>query len=103
MQESYFFRNLNNYQELVEKTKRALQRSSKNKRPTYIICQIELSYEEFTVIALNFKKSCDIMVQYRNAMKIKDGIWRCIELKTSGRSILVMADGYPYPKFVALN
>ena len=35
-------------------------------------------------------------------MKIKNGIWECIVLKTKTREIAIMADGYQYARFVAL-
>lgn len=103
MRELYFFRNMNNYQELIEKTRMAYERLSNNKRKAIVSYQIEVSCEEFAKISLNLKKSSDIIIQYINVMKIEDGIWKCIELKSGALSLWVMADGYPYPKFVALE
>ena len=36
-------------------------------------------------------------------MKKKKGIWYCIEFVTNDKSIVVMADGYPYAKYTAIR
>ena len=36
-------------------------------------------------------------------MKKKNGIWYCIEFVANDKSIVVMADGYPYAKFAAIR
>ena len=43
------------------------------------------------------------MIENLELMKIKDGVWHCIEMVENDKSLLVMSDGYPYAKFVALK
>lgn len=101
MRESYFFRNVNNYQELLKKTKKAQERLSKNKRKVVVLCRINLSHDDFTKITSNLKAKCDIVIKYNKLMKIKNGVWNCIEIYSDEMGIIVMSDGYPYPRFVA--
>ena len=103
MRELYFFRNVCNYNELEKKTLNAYSRKSKNKRKVRIVKIIELDSGEFDKIVSNLKRRNIIFYKYRKLMKIKGGIWMCLLVKTSDREIIVMSDGYQYPRFVALN
>ncbi|MBQ2901299.1 MAG: hypothetical protein IJE49_05570 [Agathobacter sp.] len=102
MQKFYFFRDLANYNELVQKTILATERNSKNKRNISIRKTFELDDERFDEISSNFLKYDKLFWDNRDCMKIKNGIWECIVLKTKTRKIAIMADGYQYARFVAL-
>lgn len=43
------------------------------------------------------------MINNLKIMKKKNGIWYCIEFVANDKSIVVMADGYPYAKFAAIR
>lgn len=103
MQELFFFRDVKDYNELLKKTILAHARNSKNKQRVSIIKVIELQKKEFDEIARNLKKNNRIFVENNKEMIIEGGVWKCICLKHSYKEIIVMTDGYQYPKFVALN
>ena len=98
MQEVYFFRDTDNYQTLVEKTKVAIDRNSVLKRKTVITKTISLTKENFELITNNLKKDNILFVENIDMMYVSQGVWYCICLQAGEESILVMADGYPYPR-----
>lgn len=102
MQKLYFFRDVVNYNELVNKTRLAVERNSQNKKEISITKTVELDETHFDKITLNLLANDKLFWDNRDYMKIKNGIWECIILKTKTRKIAIMADGYQYARFVAL-
>ena len=43
------------------------------------------------------------MIDNLAMMKKEKGIWYCIELLADDKSMIVMADGFPYAKFAAIR
>lgn len=103
MQEVYFFRDIDNYQTLVEKTKVAIDRKSVLKRKAAITKTISLSKEHFELIANNLEKDNIIFVENIDMMYVRQGVWHCICLKWGQESILIMSDGYPYPRYCGIQ
>lgn len=102
MQKVYFFRDVVNYNELLNKTRLAIERNSQNKREISIRKTFELDEANFDKITSNLLMNNKLFWGNRDYMKIKNGIWECIVLKTKTRKIAIMADGYQYARFVAL-
>ena len=98
----YFFRNVSNYDELREKTEKALKRNSVNKRKVKIVKTINLE-ENMNIYFDKLISDNKYVMENLELMRIEDGIWNCIELVAKDKTIIVMADGYPYAKFVALK
>lgn len=101
--ELYFFRDLINYKELKEKTDSAYKRNSKNKRRINILKKIELTESEASYIYNNFRNENQYIIDNIQIMTIKNGIWQCIEMTYNEKAILVMSDGFPYARFVAMR
>lgn len=101
--ELYFFRNVIHYKELKEKTHKAYERNSHNMRKVNIIKTIELEEEEAYYIYDNLRKANHYIIDNIQIMSIKNGIWQCLELTSKNKSILVMADHFPYARFVAIK
>ena len=101
--ELYFFRNVSNYNELKEKTNNAYKIKSTNKRKVKIVKTIKLKGENENNYFENIKSDNKYVIKNLDLMKIEDGIWYCIELVINDKSIIVMADGYPYAKFAAIR
>lgn len=103
MRKSYFFRNIQDYEELLMKTKQARERTSGNCREYVVVRKIILSKDEFYKIEHDIMNCHDIVIRHNEVMRVRAGIWECIQLCSEEKSIIVMADGYPYPRFVALD
>ena len=101
--ELYFFRNVSNYDELKEKTENACRKKSINKRKAKIVKCIKLEERNANYYFENIKNDNQYVIDNLAMMKKDDGIWYCIELVTDDKSMIVMADGYPYAKFVAIR
>lgn len=76
---------------------------SANKRKAEIVKTIKLEGENENRYFERIKSDNKYVIENLELMKIKGGIWYCIELIANDKSMIVMADGYPYAKFVALN
>lgn len=103
MAEYYFFRNVENIDELIAKTNAAKLRKSLNSRKAEVTRQIIVSENEFRHITQNLLRNSKLIFDNILNMKIERGIWKCIELSDNKNSILIMSNGYQYPKFVALK
>lgn len=101
--ELYFFRNVSNYNELKEKTDNAHKMKSANRRKVKIVKTIKLEGKNESHSFDKIKSDNQYVIENLELMKIKEGIWYCIELVADDKSIIVMSDGYPYAKFVALK
>ena len=101
--ELYFFRNISNYNELKAKTDHAYKIRSVNKRKVMIVKTIELVGEKEEEFFWKLQSDNQFVIENLELMKIKDGVWHCIEMVENDKSLLVMSDGYPYAKFVALK
>ena len=102
MQKNYFFKDVSNYHDLIKKTKGAMKRNSLVKRSAIINKTIQLSEEEFNDFVSDLRKEHVIIFENIENMYIKQGVWYCICFKAGNKSVLVMSDGYPYPKYCAL-
>lgn len=101
--ELYFFRNVSNYEELKEKTAKACRIKSINKRKVEIVKSIRVEEHDTKYCFENIKSDNQYVIDNLAMMRIEKGIWYCIELLTDDKSMIVMADGYPYAKFVAVR
>lgn len=101
--ELYFFRNVSNYNELKEKTINAYRIKSINKRKVEIVKRIKLEERNANYYFENIKSDNQYVIDNLEMMKKEDGVWYCIELVTDDKSMIVMADGYPYAKFAAIR
>lgn len=101
--ELYFFRNVSNYDELKEKTDKACRIKSINKRKVEIVKSIRVEEHDAKYCFENMKSDNQYVIANLAMMKKEKGIWYCIELLTDDKSMIVMADGYPYAKFVAMR
>lgn len=101
--ELYFFRNVSNYDELKEKTVKACRIKSINKRKVEIVKSIRVEEHDAKYCFENIKSDNQYVIDNLEMMKKEKGIWYCIELLTDDKSMIVMADGYPYAKFVAVR
>ena len=99
----YFFRNLSNYAELLIKTQNALEKKSLNIKKADIVNTVFLNKNDFIEFMGDFKRNQKFIYLNIPMMKIVNGIWNCIEVKCDNNSVLVMSDGYQYPRFVALK
>lgn len=100
--ELYFFRDVSTYDELMRKTDNAYSINSINKRKVNVVKRIVLKEKEAADCFEKLKKDNRYVIENLALMKIQNGIWNCLELVANDKSIIVMADGYPYAKFVAL-
>lgn len=101
--ELYFFRNVSNYDELKEKTINACRIKSINKRKVEIVKSIKLEERNANYYFENIKSDNQYVIDNLEMMKKEDGVWYCIELVADDKSMIVMADGYPYAKFAAIR
>ena len=103
MAEYYFFRNVENIDELIAKTNAAKLRKSLNFRKVEVTRQIIVSENEFQYITQNLLQNSKLVFDNILNIKKEKGIWKCIEVSDKKNSILIMSDGYQYPRFVALK
>lgn len=102
MNETYFFRNLDNLNSLEELTIQKLKKHSIKSKYS-IIHTIHLNDEEFKKFCSNFKNNYPFLYEYIEKMKIdKNGIWNCIAIQNGKKKILVQNSGYSYPRFTGL-
>ena len=103
MLELYFFRDVLNYDELKEKTYNAYRIKSQIKRKVKIVKRIKLEGINADDYFKNIRSDNQYVINNLKKMKKKNGIWYCIEFVANDKSIVVMADGYPYAKFAAIK
>ena len=103
MLELYFFRDVSNYEELKKKTYNAHRIKSKIKRKVKIVKKIKLEEKNADDYLKSIKSDNQHVINNLKIMKKKKGIWYCIEFVTNDKSIVVMADGYPYAKYTAIR
>lgn len=102
MEETYFFRNLEDIKSLEIKTEEKIK-NKRAKNKYQIIDTIELEEKEFQKFCLNFKHNYKFLYKYIEEMKVdKDGIWKCVEIESNNKKILVQNNGYSYPRFTGL-
>lgn len=101
--ELYFFRDVSSYDELKEKTEKAYRIKSINKHRVEIVKSVRVDKPDEKICFERIKSDNQYVVDNVELMKKENGIWYCIELFTDDKSIVVMADGYPYAKFVAIR
>ncbi|MCR1972663.1 hypothetical protein FDE82_01960 [Clostridium botulinum] len=102
MKDIFFFRDIENYSELVlkDKTKRA---SSKNNQNYSVIDKVVLEKNEYEKFLKHINANYDFLYNYVGKMRISKGVWQCVLVTSEGyEGILVMSDGYQYPRFTAL-
>lgn len=102
MNETYFFRNLLDFQHLEKKTNEKIK-DNKVKSKYCEISTIKLNEEEFQKFSSDFRHNYKFLYQYINQMKIdKNGIWNCVRVECNEKAILVQNNGYSYPRFTGL-
>lgn len=100
MDTAYFFRNMSTLGELIR-----LTMQEKGLLCYYsVIGTVRLDEERFTEFCSDMTKGYDFFEPYANDSIVKRGIWNCILIESQCNiSILVMTNGYLYPRFVALR
>lgn len=102
MKEIFFFRNVKNYNELVSKdtAKRNISHNSQKYKIIETILFEKNEYEEFLKC---FNRNWSFLHEYICMMKVSGNIWQCVLVKSKDADgVLVMNDGYQYPRFTAL-
>lgn len=104
--EAYLFRDIQNIRELKYKTKKKrLNNSIKSKYK--IIKTIEIENDTYKNFINDLLHNYKFLYPYISQMKVdKYGIWNCVKIKNKDRknqTILVMNNGYSYPRFVGLE
>lgn len=99
MNKAHFYLNLPNLSALEEKSK-------KNSGLCYhfqIIDQVNLKQSEHYNFCGDFLKGYCFLDKYIDISKIENGIWKCILIyNVNCPQILVMTNGYQYPRFTSL-
>ncbi len=99
VEKAQFYLNVPNLSILEEKTK-------KNSGLYYdyqIISHVHLNSNDYYGFCENFLKGYEFLHKYIDSSRIENGIWKCILIhNTSCPQILVMTNGYQYPRFTAL-
>ncbi len=100
MDTAFFCRNVSNIAEL-----KRLTMEKKGMFCDYsIIGIVHLDEEQYSVFSSDFCKGYDFLTPYVYDSTVKHGIWHCIRVDSQvASSILVMTNGYLYPRFVALK
>ena len=96
---AFFFRNVKTYGELLEKTKR----NSGLVAEYRIFEEIVLPKKVFFTLCNDFYKETALLKPYINKAIIKNGIWNCLSINYHNNCILIVMDGYHYPRFLALK
>ena len=94
-----FFRNVKTYRELLEKT----ERNSGIVAEYRIFEEMVLPPKAFFTICNDFSKETAFLKPYINKAIIKNGIWNCLSINYHNNCILIVMDGYHYPRFLALK
>ena len=94
-----FFRNLSSFKELVTLTK-----TKGGQLVNYeIIGIVKLDVDQYKTLCNDFQKGCPFLIPYTESSRIVNGVWNCILIVcNSCPGILVMTNGYQYPRFVAV-
>lgn len=104
MNEAYFFKNLNNLEELKKKTNSAMVGQLKKQK--YIVLQNNvMSQSEFNAFCQSFRstQNCIKNISYRLTMTQKyEYICISITSNESDFSILVNSSGYSYARIIAM-
>jgi len=68
-----------------------------------IIGTVDLSKEGFTEFGNDFYTHSSFFIPYLQKSKIENDIFKCVLIKLEGvPTVLVLLNGYQYPRFVAL-
>jgi len=101
MGKAYFFKDINNINELISKTK--TKSGSENHQYFNILEEVQLNKIESKKILKDFKYNYSFLVNHLDNMKIKNNVWNCILLSGDfEHKILICTNGYLYPAFSAL-
>lgn len=99
MDTAIFFRNvgnLNNLKELTVSTKGVFGEYQ-------ILSRVVLSKAGFEDFCRDFTKGYSFLQPFAETSIVRNNIWNCIAVENEiGTSILVMTNGYQYPRFVAI-
>lgn len=99
MNKATFFRNVSNLDAL-----KSLQASGGGIVGTYrIIARVVLTKTEYDLFCQNLQCGQVFLLPFIETSKIYKGIWNCLLIEnTEASSILIMLNGYQYPRFVAI-
>ena len=102
MKNTFFFRNVSDLKELLDKTKLKLQ-GSRNLQAYHVIGSICLSKSDYEDFSNNFRYNHKFLFEFMDRMKIANDIWHCVQVDCElDNGILVMNGGYSHPLYVAL-
>lgn len=102
MNSAFFFKNVNNLEELKKRTN-IKEKSSTNLQNYVIINTVVLSKKDYILLCRNFKINYSFLFKFSSKMKITDDIWNCILVTSDNNTgVLVMNNGYSYPAFTAI-
>ena len=100
---AYFFRDVNNYQELEQKTNHFAMLGARKQR-FQIIDIIDLEKEEFKDFQNAFIKTWDFIKKNSHKLNMSlNAEYKCLLIKNNDYNygFLVNADGYYYPRIIA--
>ena len=99
MKEAKFFKDVNDLSELKMLTEAHRGTSF----PFRIISSVNLDKLAYEKFCSNFKKSYSFLYPFIDSSRVSGDVWDCVLIKhESDVSILVMTNGYQYPRFVAV-
>lgn len=93
-----FFRNVQNYNQLCHKTDTF--------RGIFAECQIidtiELGEKDYNAFCCNFMRSYNYLSHYTHKAIIRNDIWFGVLVRCSDKGVMVVMNGYQYPRYVGL-
>lgn len=101
---AYFFRNIQNYEELIEKTKIATNNKAKQQKFD-VIEKIILTNEEFIDFQNSFNKTKDFIKRYTSKLVMNNKAeYLCLLVvsKNYKYGFLVNSSGYSYARMIAI-
>lgn len=98
--EAMFFKDVINFNDLMKFT----NMKKGTAYPYTIIARISLDKAKYNEFCKNFMKEYSFLYPYIDTSKVSGDIWHCVLIEHDPDvAILVMTNGYQYPRFVALN
>lgn len=93
-----FFRNIKDFDQLRDKT--VLFNGIKVE--CEIIKEINISEIEFKAFISNFLKSYDFLLEYVDLAIVAGDVWHGVLVRDGKNGIVVVMNGYQYPRFVGI-
>jgi hypothetical protein len=98
MGKAAFFRNAKNLEILQSRTSTFKGIVSEYQ----IIAEISLNKQEFDSFCMNFQYSWAFLFPFINKSFVRHNVWNCISVTCGTACILVLMNGYQYPRYLAI-